>query len=218
MMRRTCFALTAGAALLCAGAFAADGGTTTEAASPIIDRTFVCSVPARGTPVLEVWGQAGGHEIVDQASGRKQKAAAYANLRVVRVGFSEELVGVAASMGPGWGVSINREYCIPVRRRIPLSNHGLASYAAGPFGDEFECSVPKQILVRVPAVFRAPTVLLRAGVPHGNRSRRVLRAKELTIQASLAARTQAGKPIAFATAHESGKVRLFTAARNCIAD
>jgi hypothetical protein len=215
MMRRVCFVLTAGAAFVAAGGFAAGGGTATWAASRIIDRTFVCSVPVRGMPVLEVWGQAGGHEMVYQATGRKQKAAAYATLRV---GFSEDLVSVAASMGPGWGVSIKREYCMPARRRIPLSSRGLASYAPGRFGDEFECAVPKEILVRIRAVFRAPIVLQRGRTQLGNSSRRVLRAAELAMQAGVAARTRAGKPIALATAHESGKVRLFTAARSCVPD
>jgi hypothetical protein len=96
--------------------------------------------------------------------------------------------------------------CRPSTGRIPLSAAGLSGGAAGAIGDDYDCVVPAKILVRIRGVYRRPTSFLPTTI---ERNRDSLVARGPVKEGFLAIRTLSGKPIAFATVHESGRARLF---------
>jgi hypothetical protein len=106
-------------------------------------------------------------------------------------------------------VALNRRLCTPARARIPLSARGLGGGRPGPFGEEYDCSATRPVLVRLRAVFGSPVRLFQ--------DRHFLKTRMPVKEAYLAVRTQAGKPLVFAAVFESGKARLFTAPR-CVPD
>jgi hypothetical protein len=95
--------------------------------------------------------------------------------------------------------------CRPARTSVPLSPRGLAGGAASQLGERFECVVPRRVVVRIRAEFRAPVSLRRGGTANALRSGRV------------AVRSASGKPIVYADVFESGRARLFLAG-NCVRD
>lgn len=106
-------------------------------------------------------------------------------------------------------VALNRRLCTPARARVPLSARGLGGGRPGPFGEEYDCSATRPVLVRLRAVFGSPVRLFQ--------DRHFLKTRMPVKEAYLAVRTQAGKPLVFAAVFESGKARLFTAPR-CVPD
>jgi hypothetical protein len=106
-------------------------------------------------------------------------------------------------------LGVNRRSCRVVSRTIPLTRKGLTGGAAGPFGDAFDCTSPKRVLVRVRALFavsatlRAQDVTLRTTVP--------------VRQATVAVRTEKGRPLALVTTAETGRTTVFTG-KGCIPD
>jgi hypothetical protein len=199
--RRACVAFASSVALLLlALAFLVQPSSGAPAAAPgrVIDRTLLCFIPDRaGIPVLEVYAQP-----TDYPSAH------------LRTGFGNTvnlwLVGAWAG-GPGrYTLVISRPKCRADRARIPLSARGLSGGRADAGGVEYECFGPRRILVRIRTVFRSPTSL------RVDRREDVLTTGAAVKESYIAARTQAGKPLAFASVSESG-TRLFTAA-SCIED
>jgi hypothetical protein len=110
-------------------------------------------------------------------------------------------------------LELNATRCTSTRARVQLTARGLDGGRPGVSGQEFECETPRRVLVRVRAVFRSATRLERSrpwGYP-------VLTALGQLKEASVAMRTQAGKPLSFASIHESGRARLLSAP-SCVED
>jgi hypothetical protein len=202
-------------------ALSLDASAEAQQRSRIIDRTLLC----------ETIGQAGVRKIavsaISPVPGQKdpvteERIQAGAGVRTGPPGLSSggrRSYGGAPLASVTTGVSdpdestlsINADACRPSTVSVPLSARGLTGGAAGPFGDSFECFTGKWVLVRVRAVFRSPTVLRLDSrfIPRMREAREALR------QGSVAVRTRAGKPLAFASALDSGKARVF-AAPSCV--
>jgi hypothetical protein len=89
----------------------------------------------------------------------------------------------------------------------------LEGGSAGLSEREFECETPSRVLVRVRGVFRSPATFETTrhfGYP-------VLTASGEMTEASMAIRTQTGRPLAFASFNESGRARVF-GGRSCTED
>jgi hypothetical protein len=108
---------------------------------------------------------------------------------------------------------LNPTRCTQSRTRVALTTEKLDGGPAGPSEREFECETPRRVLVRIRAVFRSRAMLETSrdfGYP-------TLRAGGEVTEAALAIRTQAGRPLAFASVHESGRARVF-GGRGCVED
>ena len=100
-------------------------------------------------------------------------------------------------------LALNRRTCTPSNARVALSGRGLRAAVTGPLGATFDCETPRRVLVRVRAVAHANLARYREDGFEKTRA---------SLQAGyLAVRTQAGRPLAFATVSDTGKARLFTA-------
>jgi hypothetical protein len=175
------------------------GATTRAGADRVIDQTYACSVGMQG----------GIRELSVGASGLVPTEL------TPRRSF-----GVSSSVPDGgrvWAntdsVTLSPAGCTPSKTRIPLVARGLEGGSVGASRRSFECETPPRVLVRIRAVFTAPTTFqedrtwgYRQLVAHG----------EVT-KASLAVRAPSGKPFAFASLSRSGPVRLFVA-RACVED
>jgi len=105
-------------------------------------------------------------------------------------------------------VGVRRESCRRSSVRVALSPEGLRGGAAAQLGSEFECFVPKQVVVRVRAVLAVPGAL-KVG-PDFQTAHVPVR------EARLAVRTLAGKQLVYVDVQESGEARIF-AAKGCSA-
>jgi hypothetical protein len=206
--------LLVGAALLAGSAARAEPD-----AARVIDRTYQCAVFIRGgTYLLDSRAHAG------YRAGAGWAKLPYAGIRSGV--FSSEAGNLVVWVTSGkptptsmidqdydvfpvrtYGtIGVRREACREVATRIPLSSAGLRGGSAPPLGHRYKCFSPRQVLVRVRAVFAAPAVLRRG---------RAFLATHVPIrEAKLAARTLGGKPLVYADVVESGKARIF-AARGC---
>lgn len=180
-------------------------------ASKIVDRTVVCSITPGGVRELDVEARSGTRDFSDPSKWRF----------LPHIGFRDPRTSAArltsASMSAGRpyiqrdpGGSSNTfllgAACRTANAGVSLSSARLSGGAASPVGDEYDCVVPAKVFVRVRAVFRAPTSLRRGRTPSGGT---YYYAREDIREAAIAISTVLGKPIALATAHESGRARLF---------
>ena len=107
-----------------------------------------------------------------------------------------------------WGtIAVNRTRCSAASGRVALSRRGLVGGVAGVFPEEFDCTTPSVVLVRVRAVTESRTTLRT----YRNFVRTVVPVKE----ASIAVQTRAGKRLAFVQLSESGASRIFVAQPPC---
>ena len=125
-------------------------------------------------------------------------------------GYRPTLAGVTAGWPPprplaSGGVGFDGRRCTPTRSRVSFSRHGLAGGRSAQLGDEFQCVVPRSLLVRVRAVFREPVELTLADRSYSAIGR--------IAQGQVAVRTTAGKALVYADVTDSGRARLFTAGR-----
>jgi hypothetical protein len=214
--------LAGGANLL---AIAPVGSGAAAAPSRIIDRTLLCTnaVQAgvrkitanarRGFQDSGEWKWLGGASVTNSGGTSVRERRGSWQL--------QWSVGIAAGAGAvpegrfgnNPGISIRTRdrsnACSPSSARVRLSTRGLSGGPADYFSDEFECAVPRRVLVRLRGVFGSP-VSLQPGTDPG--PFRTLQANGPLQEGALAVRTQAGKPLVVATVSESGKARLFTAA------
>jgi hypothetical protein len=217
-MRRALLSLVLGVALvfglLGAVVLTTESSEAGQAApSRVIDQTFLCSAARfAGIRVALVQAYAG---VRDNENPSKWRSLPFVGIsksvgiRATASGPTPEYQGVGAPVPTGVGVS---KMCRPTKTRIPFSRRGLdQGGAAGPFGDIFECAIPRQVQIRLRAVFSSPTEL-KFERKHESLQTRV-HAREVRI----GMRTAAGRPIAFAEAFESGRARIFVAG-NCIPD
>ena len=105
-------------------------------------------------------------------------------------------------------VGISGRNCNPTRAPIPVSPAGLRGGGAAALGSELKCDVPRRVLVRIRAVLSSRASL------HGREFESV---HVPVVEAKLAARTLAGKPLTYASVSQKGKATLFTA-KGCVAE
>jgi hypothetical protein len=206
---------------LAAAAFALQPSPGASQRSRIIDQTLLCSTI----------GQAGVRKIgvsaLSPAPGQKdpvteERIVASAGVRTGPPGISSggrrsyggaplALLQVRTTEAGDSTLSINADACRPSGVRVPLSTRGLTGGAAGPFGDSYECVTGRWVLLRVRVVFRSPARLRLDGrfIP------RMREAREAVREGALAVRTRAGKALAYASAFDSGRARVF-AAPSCV--
>lgn len=164
--------------------------TPLGAAGTVVDWTLLCSSASRGgVRQISIQAHTGGTGLTVQTP-------------VAR------LAAVFPSL-----LELSPRHCTRTRAPVRLSAGTLKRRATGPLEETFDCAAPRRVLVRVRAMFHVPTVL-ESGRPWGYPA---LTAEGEVREAALAVRTQAGRPLAFATVSESGNVRLFTA-RSCVKD
>ena len=206
-------------------AYAALVGGTTARAEPeaprVLDRTFTCAISPRG-----------GLYIIDARahSGTRQQGKwaklPYAGVRSGNFGgVSGNMLAWVTSGTPTATTTVDQDYeafdvktfgTIGVRRDacrataspVPLTSTGLRGVAAGALGDAYDCAAPRQVRVRFRAMLAAAS-RLKQGDDYFTVHAPVLEAK-------LAVRTGAGKPLAYGEVVASGKAKLLTA-KGCTA-
>lgn len=207
-------------ALVVAGAVAAlvvvlapVGGAEPQAASRVIDRTFVCGVKLR----------AGERRVEPYANSAFRDASPrWEWLPYADVGGREIIAfaGIAAGSPPPtmdqktpttrW-VVVDARPCNPAEAKVALSargsSGGVASQLRG--SDECECRAPSRILVRLYAEFASP-VSVRVQPLYAARYYTTT-ATTPAKRASAAVTTTAGQPLAYATVSERGRATLFVA-------
>ena len=192
-------------------------------ASHLIDRTVICATTRLGgVREVEVRAHAG---IRRGSSGWKQLPFAVVSSGAVGsrlTALDNSLAWITAgrpsgttTMDTGFNLSwphtsgtlaLNRRTCRASAASIPLTSKGLEGGPAGVFGDDFDCSNVRRVLVRVQALLQSPAKLQAVS--------RFLRTNTPVRQARMAMRTESGKPLVFAEVFDSGKARVFTA-RSC---
>jgi hypothetical protein len=107
-----------------------------------------------------------------------------------------------------WGtLAVNRTRCKASTARVALSSRGLTGGQAGVFPDEYDCTTPRAVLVRVRAVTEA-----RANL---RSFRSFSRTQVPATEAVIAVRTPGGKPLAFARLSRSGTASIHVAQPPC---
>jgi hypothetical protein len=220
LMGRLYFTLGAALAVGAAMFFLQPSAGAQSAPSRIVDRAFLCSVPLQaGLRQIEVSAVSGFRDPDNRRRWRHNAAAAVGKLGVGDAWVSAgDLPGGARDRALG----IDAQNCRSTTARAPFSTKGLVGGVASQLqggqhvgSDAYECQASSRVVIRIRALFRAPTrleVQRRFG-------RRILTTVTAVVarEAQLAVRTQTGKPIAYASATESGKARLFTAP-SCLPD
>lgn len=184
--------------------------TATTAPVRVVDRTLLCNTGYHGgARVLYLRAQA--------AYGQGAKLDWLAGVYVSTAGnpapthrnYRPSLAGVNAGWPPppplkSGGLGFDNRLCKPSKEKVDLSRRGLVGGAASQTGDDYICVVPKRILIRVRAAFRAP-VELKAG------ARRTFYSAEGRVEeGQVAIQTLAGKPLVYGDVREAGRARLFT--------
>lgn len=199
-------------------------------AAAVGDRTYVCATaPLGGIYEIEAQARTGTRQMGDRSTwfqlplagitsgGSRSSAAALDNMLVwVTAGAPSATTTVIPNPFAGftypvrvWGtLAVNAQRCKPASSRIPLASTGLRGGPASQLGDALDCASPRRVVVRVR--WSAASSTLKS-------HRQFLRTTEPLGEASLAVRTQAGKPLVYATVSRSGKTRLFTA-KSCVED
>jgi hypothetical protein len=204
---------------LAVAALAAGSARAGQDATFVLDRTYSCAIPLHGGIYqLENRAHPGA-----RASGSWTKLA-YAGLRAgVFSGGTGNLLAWVSAGRPAQGTTVDQEFwtvdvktfgtigvsgrnCNPTKSPVPLSAAGLRGGVAAPLGDELECDVPRRVLVRIRAVLASRASL------HGREFESV---HVPVVEAKLAVRTLAGKPLTYAVVSQSGKATLFTA-KGCV--
>jgi hypothetical protein len=186
-----------------------------SAPSRTVDRTVACSVGMRaGVRKVEIHARSG-----TRLFGDPTKWKFLANAYLTDPSSYPALTWVSAGWPPVFepgqkpsNVTLSTAVrCTQSSARVPLTTKGLSGFAASPLDDEYHCVVPKRVLVRVKATFRAPTSLRL------NRKWGTLEARGVVREGVVVVSTEAGKAVALAIVNESGKARL-NVADNCEPD
>lgn len=177
--------------------FTSGAATGPGSGAAVIDRTLLCSIAMRGgIRLLEL-----------NAAARTPTGAAYFGLTT---NWSPDAGLVSATTE---SLSLNPTRCTPSRVRVALTTQNMEGGSVAASEQQFECETPSRVLVRLRAVFRSRAVL----ETHRDFGYPELRAGGQVKEAALAIRTRGGRPLAFASVHESGRTRLF-GGRGCVED
>ena len=180
-------------------------------ATKIVDRTLRCTTGIQGgAPVILVntrsaYGDGGGKlEWFAQAF-----IVAAGQAVPTRPGFQPTLAGMTAGWPPPKGfksgaVSFHNRRCTATREQVGFSRRGLFGGPAAQLGDDYQCRVPRTMLVRVRAEFTKPVALrlLDNGTYYAADGR--------IAQGQIAVQTLQRKPILYADVTDSGRARIFT--------
>lgn len=196
-------------ALALTGAPVSLSADAAPAATKLVDRTLECKTGVQGGARVvflraqTAYGQGKALDWLAQVTvaGAGQPVPSKPNYRPTLAGMTTGWP-VAPPLTSG-GVGFDAVRCKSAGKRAPLSRRGLVGGAAGQFGDEYTCVVPRTMLIRLRAAFRAPVALeLKRGY---------YSADERVVRGQLAVTTLAGKPIVYAEVAETGgKASLFT--------
>ena len=190
------------------------------AASRIVDRTLLCATtPLGGVREVEVRAHSGIREgrsswkqlpfaVVSSGAVGSRLTALENSLAWITAGVPSGTTTMDTGFNLSWPhtsgtLALNRRSCRATATRIPLTSSGLQGGPAGVFGDDYDCSATRRVLVRVRAVLRSPSQLHGAG--------RFVATVTPVREARLALRTGSGKPLVYAHVLESGKSLLHTA-------
>lgn len=201
------------------------GGSTARAEAEttrVLDRTFVCAIsPRGGLYLVDARAHSG-----TRLQGKWAKLS-YAGLRSGNFGLATgNMLAWVTSGRPtatttveqdfdAFGVTtfgtvgVRRDGCRAAAAPIPLTPAGLRGGPVGALGVAYECPASRQVVVRFRTVLAA-TGRLKQGDDF-------LTAHVPALDAKLAVRTLAGKPLAYAEIGASGKAKLFVG-RGCAAD
>jgi hypothetical protein len=204
--------------LLVAAASAAGSGTATSSAPVrVVDRTFSCAVAAAaGIRTIDVSAVSGYREPAAPAEWAWQPGAWVfdrAGSTLVTLTAGEQTVQADQHRVPMLAVTPTK--CRPAKR-IAFSRRDLTGGTASQLQgtDQYECRAGGgRVLVRVRAVFRAPTTFTRQR--YQGRAILATPPEAVVREGKVAVRTLAGKPLMYADLRESGSARLFTAA-SCV--
>lgn len=185
------------------------------AQSRTFDRTLLCRTGIQaGQRELYVFASSG-FRFVDDPS-RWHRLAQVRVTSPTHASSSPETGGASAGVHAGSpkppldqpysnesSLALGVNLCRSTRALVPLTARGLSGGLVNKLGENFECYPPKQVLVRVRAVFASPTTPRRRGD--------YLYASVPMREGRIAVRTQTGKPLVYGEALETGKARLFLA-------
>ena len=214
MRARTVSRLVALSALTLAAAaasvHAAVAAEADRSATRVVDRTLDCTT-----------GYSGGARVAyiraQTAYGQGARLDWLAGVYVSTPGnpspahpnYRPSLAGVNA----GWpapprlksgGLGFENRLCAASKERIPLARQGLVGGVASETGDDYTCVVPKRVLIRIRAVFRAPVQLRPAS------RGRYTSAEGRIDHGELVVASVAGKPLVYGDVRDAGRARLFT--------
>ena len=191
------------------------------AAASVFDRTVVCATqPLGGIRQVLARGSEGVREFGSRTRWFKLPFARFSTGRVASVTevFQDSFVWATAgrplpttTIVENWyqvhpheigTFGLSTRSCRARSGRIPLSRAGLQGGSPGQLGSSYNCVSPRRVLLRVRAVFASdPKTRTRDGF---------LRSTVPLVEAKVALRTEAGKPLAYAEVAQSGRARLFT--------
>jgi hypothetical protein len=186
------------------------GTSATPAPVRVVDRTVICTAGYHGgARVLYLRAQAayGQGTKLDWLSGVYVSTAG--NPDPSHRNYRPSLAGVNAGWPPppplkSGGLGFDNRLCRASKEPVGLSRRGLVGGAASQTGDDYICVVPRRVVIRVRAVFRAPVELKAV-------ARRTFYSAEGRVeQGQIAIRTLAGKPLVYGDVREAGRARLFT--------
>lgn len=219
--------LTCAALVLAASAVGA-GPARHGMATVTIDRTFACTAALQGgARKIEIRANRGSGRM---RSGWDRPAFVGVTTNVTRAvpaQIDDHLVWAAAGRpGPGalivrdhdltgfpfraWGsLAVSRRVCGAARASVPLTARGLQPAFVGPLPEHYDCLTPSRVLVRFRAVVDAGGL---------GRYRGFQRAGSVVRSATLALRTDGGKPLLRAEVAESGKATLQLSPTSCFPD
>ena len=167
-----------------------------ESAARIIDRTLICETGQSGA-VHQVGLWTNSAIRGESASARGAVAEIRTNLQPTwRLAWVGE---TSVELSPA---------CKPTKTRVRLTGRGLSGGdAASIYEDQYDCWTPRNVLIRLRAVFRSP-VTLRRGSPYGFP---ILFARGKVREGYLAIQTKSGKRILFSkVVAATGKAHAFT--------
>jgi hypothetical protein len=107
----------------------------------------------------------------------------------------------------GGTVGVSRDGCTPVKKRLRLSRNGLVGGAVGTSLVEYDCEVPRRVLVRVRAI-------VDGGAALRHRGELFLRTYAPARLARIGVSTPSGRLLAFGEVTDKGRAALFVA-RGC---
>jgi hypothetical protein len=120
---------------------------------------------------------------------------------------ADTTVGGDSEVFPVFGggtIGVNTDVCAPSSAKVPLTTSGLRGGAVSQDWLAVDCPVGKRVLVHIRASVDGSSALRE-------RARIFVATNAAAVQAKLAVRTPAGKPVSYADVAASGKARLFTA-------
>lgn len=190
-------------------------GSTEGAPSPVVDRTFSCTVGVLGGGMRQLdvttspRGSLGAGGRSDDVSpgyislGSGEARGVFDDLVLAR--SRTEARRSATPFPPGVYADVRR--CTRTRASVPLSPKGLP----GPpvrFNTDADCEVRGRVLVRLRAVLEAPA-------PWGRSERPYFGARRNVVEATIAIRSERGRrPIALVALDRTGETRLWVSS-NC---